>query len=638
MNPTLRYTTLVLSLAAAWAFGYLAGGRTSGGGKTAGASATPLPESGDAPGSALGSTAIGRMIDGKNDFQRVRTLYDYSLSLGADAMAGAVNEAMQLPLTHRNMALGVLFARWAELDPEGAVKYAQLLPRSANAGFLRRTALTAWAEQDFDAALAWAQALEKGDARNDSLAAVAGQLAKRDPNGALKLIAENFSGRDAANAYDNVFSTWAETDFAAAYAAAQSLTDPGMRTRAMRAALNQRVESDPRGVLDALREAKTSELRWDIGNRALTRWLERDLAAARDYALALPAGEMRDQGLLAVAREMGRRDPRSALDWLRELPDTASRDDAIQAFFNTWAGADSKAALEGARALPEGRMRDNALSQLAQSLVDTDLSAALGILKELPAGDTSGNAFQQVAWRWARTDPKGAAEWFIENASDNNRWAIGQIVNEWARSDPGSALKWASALPDGHEQKGNLVGQVIGNLVRSSPEQAVEQFAKLTPQQQASAANNVAANWAWRDPRAAAGWAMGLKNEDARSNAAGNIAGTWANRDPAAAARWLETMPAGATRDSAVRSFASTAARTDPEGAVAWALTIGDGGKRDGALQDVVGNWARKDREAATQWVQTTTAISPELKGRIEPMLKQPRPRGPGPGPQIFYR
>lgn len=637
MNPTLRTLAIVLGLCATWAFGYFVGGSGAGAEKArTSSSATPVPDSG-AQTSALASTAIGRMIDGKNDFQRVRSIYEYSLTLGAEAMAGAVNEAMQLPLTHRNMALGVLFARWAELDPAAAVKYAQLLPKSANAGFLRRTALNAWAEQDFNAALTWAQSLGKGEERNDSLAAIAGQLAKRDPNGALKLIAENFTGRDAANAYENVFSAWAESDFASAYAAAQGLADPGTRVRAMRAALGQKVESDPRTVLEALREAKLSELRWDLGNRAMSRWLERDLAAARDYALALPAGEMRDQALQGVARELARRDPREGLAWLRDLPDNESRDQAISSLFSTWAGSDSKAALEAARELPEGRLRDSALGQLAQNLVDADLSTALSILKELPAG-SADNAYQQVAWRWARTDPKSAAEWFIDNAGESNRWSLGQIVNEWARNDPDAALKWASALPDGNEQKGGIVGQVLSNLARNNPADAVEQFSKLTAEQQQTAANNVASSWAWRDPDAASKWVMSLKDEATRNNAVSSVASSWGQRDPAGAARWLETMPAGSIRDTAVQSFAMNAAQKDPEGAVAWALTIGDQGKREGALHGVVSNWARKDRAAATQWVQSTNTLTDEAKARMEPMLKQPRGRGPGPGPQFFVR
>lgn len=633
MNPLLRYSAIALGFGAAWAFGYLVGGQSSGSSTRSTSHATPLPASGENA-AALVSTAIGRLIDGKNDFQRARSLYEYSLSIGAEGMPGAVNEAMQLPLTHRNMALGVLFARWAELDPAAAVRYAQLLPKSANAGFLRRTALTAWAEQDFAAALAWAQSAEKGDVRNDSLSIVAGQLAKRDPNGALKLIAENFSGRDAANAYDNVFSAWAENDFASAYTAAQGLTDPGMRTRAMRAALNQKVDSDPRMVLDALRAAKLGELRWDIGNRAMSRWLERDLNAARDYAIALPPGEMRDQGMQSVAREMGRRDPQGALDWLQSLPNDSSRDDAIQSLFSTWAGSDSKAALEGARALPEGRLRDGALSQLAQNLVDTDLATALSVLKELPAGNSADNAYQQVAWRWARNDPKGAAEWFIDNAPENNRWSLNQIVQEWARNDPDEALKWATALPDSREQKGDLLGQVLSNLVRNNPTDAIAQFGKLSAEQQKNAVGNFAGSWAYRDPAAAAKWATELKDEGTRANAAGSIAGSWGNRDPAAATHWLEGLPAGAMRDTAVQSFASSAAQKDPEGAIAWALTIGDAGKRDGTLQSVVSNWARKDRTAATQWVQTTNAIPAEMKTRLEPMLKQPKQRF---GPNFFY-
>lgn len=620
MNSSLRYGLIALGFIAAWAVGYLFGGRPAGSARGS-ASATPVPATVASDGK-LSSTAIGRMIDGKSDFQRTRTIYDYSLSLSAEAMAGAVNEAMQLPMSHRNMALSVLFARWAELDPEAAVKYAQLLPRSANAGFLRRTALNAWAERDFDAALKWAQSLEKGEARNECLSAVAGQLAKTDPNGALKLITENFTGRDAANAYENVFSAWAENDFANAYAAAQGITDPGTRVRAMRAALNQRVESDPRMVLDAIRTAKLSELRWDIGNRAMQRWMERDLTAARDYVLGLPMGEMRDQGMQNVAREMARRDPREGLAWATDLPDNASRDEAIQSLFSTWTGSDAKAALEAARGLPEGRLRDNALAQMAQNLVDTDLSTALALLKELPAG-TSESAFQQVAWRWARNDPKGAAEWFAANVSDNNRWSLNQIVGDWARNDAEEALKWASNLADSHEQKGNLVGQVLGHLARNDVTQAAEHFGKLSADQQTKAVGNLVSNWVSRDPNAAAKWALALPDENVRNNAVSSVAIGWAYRDPAGTARWLDTIPAGGTRDTAVMTFATNSAQKDPEGAMAWALTIGDAGKREGAMMSVVGGWARKDRDAATQWVQTTNAIDAQTKARLEPVLKQ---------------
>ncbi|MEQ1858328.1 MAG: hypothetical protein ABMA13_00170 [Chthoniobacteraceae bacterium] len=637
MNPPLRYTALALGLVAAWAIGYFAGG---GSHSSRSGAATPFPETRTSDAAALSSSAIGRLIDGKNEFQRVRTLYEYSLSLGADGMAGAVNEAMQLPLTHRNMALGILFARWAELDPAGAVKYSQLLPRSANAGFLRRTALTTWAEQDLDAALAWARTLEKSDTRNDSLATIAGALAKRDPAAALKLIAENFTGRDSANAYDTVFSAWAENDFTSAYAAAQELTDPGLRVRAMRAALNQKLEADPHMVLEALRTAKLSELRWDLGNRAMTRWLERDFAAARDYALALPPGDQRDQGLQQVAKEFARNDPHAALDWLRTLPDDGSRDQAIQSLFGTWAGSDSKAALEGARALPEGRLRENALAQIAQNLVDTDISTALGILKELPPGNATDNAFQQVAWRWGRTDPKAAATWFIDNLPENNQWALQQIVSEWARNDPDAALGWASALPDDRSQKGSLLGQALSNLARSDPLAAVDRFKVLTAEQQAGAAGNLAGSWANRDPVAAAKWVMELKSDEARNNAVGSIASIWGQRDPAAATRWLETIPAGNTRDNAIQNFAFSVVQNDPEGATAWALAIGDAGKRDNALMGVVSNWARKNREAATQWVATTDTLTPEFRTRLEPALKQPKgpPRGFPGGPFIINR
>jgi hypothetical protein len=560
------------------------------------------------------------LINGKSDFRRQACLHLYADSLDAAAMPGAINEAMQLPLQYRNGALAVLIARWAELDPAAAAKYANLLPKSASPGMLRRTAMTAWAEKDFAGALAWAQGLEKGDSKNESLTVLAGALAKRDPAAALQLIKDNFPPREAGNVYENVFATWSESDFAGALSAAQDITDLQLRSRALRATLNKRADTDPRAVLEYVRASKTSDFRSSVGRYAINRWLERDLTGARDYVMSLPAGETRDVQIREVAQEIGRRDPQEAIAWLDRLPE-AERAGAVESIFGVLAGRDPNAAIDAARSLPEGRLQDSAISLVAQGLIETDLDRARDLLNELPEGSIRENSLNQIANRWARIDPKAAIDWYCANVPEGRRGAMGQMMSEWSRADPEGALKWAAALPEGGS-KGEILAQVFAQVGRDDPASAARQIEKLTAESLRTAVPNFVSQWSNREPESAATWANTLRDEQAKAAAFAAVASQWGGRDPVAVARWIDKLPAGAARDAAVSSFSNTASKTDPEGAVAWALTIQSPDKQRGTLRDVYARWLRRDPAVAGAWVQTAATLPVEFRTELQAMAQ----------------
>jgi hypothetical protein len=623
MKPLLRYSAFALGLLAAWAFGYSM--RSASGpaqlSQTV-AKATPLSDPAGGGEMHTGS-AIGKLVEGeKTEFRRQTNLHEYAAHLTSEEMQAAVNDALRLPIQYRAGALTVLFARWAELDPAAASAYANLLPKSANPAELRRKAVGAWAEKDFAAAWAWAKALEVGDTRNASLSAAVAALAKTDPAGALKLVAENFNRRDAANAYSNVFSAWAENQFDAALAAALALEDPQVRARALQATLNKRVDIDPHGVLEVVKAARNADLRWSVADRAMERWLERDFTAAREYALTLPAGELRQAMLQSVARDMTRRDPADALTWVQAITNESDRDEALQSLFSTWAGRDSTAALAAAKNLPEGQLRNTALSQMAQSLIEIDITAALAAVGELPPGQPRQNASQNIAYQWARSDPKAAANWMLANSSQAEPWSLQQVMWQWTRNDPDGALQWATALPEG-QQKGHVLGVALGQMARGDVTRAAEVIANLPPESQRSAVGNFSANWASRDPAAAAKWAAQLADPDAQASAFSTVAMQWGQRDAAAAAKWIEKLPAGDGRDSAVSSFSYGVSQADPEGALAWATTIGDGEKQKNTVRNLLAGWVQRDRNAASAWLQSTQSITPELKTEMQKVVQK---------------
>jgi hypothetical protein len=580
---------------------------------------TPVPElASDKASASLSSTAIFRVIDGKTDFSRQMSLHQYAASLDAAAMPGAINEAMQLPLQYRNGALTVLFSRWTELDPAAAAEYAKLLPKGTDPQLLLSAAVTAWAQKDFAGAFAWVRSLEKGEAKNDSLRYLANTLAKSDPAGAIKLIKENVPPRERDVFYENVFMTWAEHDFTGAMAEAQGIADLGIRSRALRAALYKRVETEPREVLDFLRSSKLGDLRSSVGNYAIQRWLEKDLAAARDYVLSLPPSEMRETQITRIAQEMANRDPREALTWIDQVPES-DRERAAESLFWIWGSKDSKAASEAARGLPDGPLKEKAVARVIDTLIVNDRTAAINLLQDLPAGLTRDTALNQIASGWALEDPHKAIEWYMENTGDNQRGELAKIVAEWSQKDPDGAFDWAFGLPEG-PQKGSLVAQTIFQLMRNDPASATALVEKLPVESQRSAIQNLAEKWGYRDTRAATEWVLTLRDETAKSNAIGALAGQWGSWDPVAAARWIEKLPAGASRDAAVASFSFSTSKTDPEGAVTWATTIQNPDKNRSTIRNVYATWLRKDPAAAGSWLQSATSISPELRSELQGM------------------
>src|SRR5262245_23755384 len=101
-TTVIRAAVAILLLGVVWSFGYFVGtDRTPSAswGPYRGVSGTPIPEAdGDRAAASLSSTTIGRLVDGKSDYRRFVSLYQYADSLTAAAMPGAVTEAMQLPL------------------------------------------------------------------------------------------------------------------------------------------------------------------------------------------------------------------------------------------------------------------------------------------------------------------------------------------------------------------------------------------------------------------------------------------------------------------------------------------------------------------------------------------------------------
>jgi hypothetical protein len=452
---------------------------------------------------------LANLVQAPGEFRRQSNLTSYAATLRAEDMPGAVNEALQLTLEHRNAALAVLFGRWSELDPAAAAKYASLLPKSSDLNGVRQSTLAAWGEQDFEAALAWARNRESDDARKESLSTVLAGLAAHDPVKALRLISDTFSFADSGQTYDRVFKVWAEHDIAAAVAAAKALKNPELRERALRVVLDRQLQTDPRGALDSMREANLSKDTTNLVFNAFERWVERDRDAARGYLPGLPPGDIRSKSIFALATAIGRDHPQDALDWSNTLTDPNERAQALARIFNVWPATDAQAALVAARGLPDASQRSTILAQLSSKLVENDLPTALGIITELPAGQdrNTATAAGSVARAWAANDPDAAAKWAMQLSDPEAQAnALRSVGNSWTRKDPTSAAHWLESLPSGAGRDGAV--EVFGyGVVGKDPEGAVAWASTISdPVKRDGAVRNLMMFWMMTDKTGSEKW------------------------------------------------------------------------------------------------------------------------------------
>ena len=112
----------------------------------------------------------------------------------------------------KSMVLPIVISRWAELDPQAAVAYAQNLPVGSFRNWALTSAISGWAEHDTAAAMAWVDQMPPGQQREQAMQTIVSALADKDPKAALTFLENLPPSRRRQNLYWPIFSRWTMTD------------------------------------------------------------------------------------------------------------------------------------------------------------------------------------------------------------------------------------------------------------------------------------------------------------------------------------------------------------------------------------------------------------------------------------------
>ena len=158
---------------------------------------------------------------------------------------------------------------------------------------------------------------------------------------------------------------------------------------------------------DATAALETSRLLREL--RALA---AKDAEVALAAVLKLPAGEERNQALVAVCLGLGQTDPAAAVQLAKSLHLDELPGAVLDRLVQQWAATDVLSALDWVDRQPVGGQRDGATTRIALVLSQTDpAGAATLVMNQIPSGPAQSEAILTVLNQWAHQDLLAATTW-----------------------------------------------------------------------------------------------------------------------------------------------------------------------------------------------------------------------------------
>ena len=403
------------------------------------------------------------------------------------------------------------FANLSAAEIQEALKQLAAMPKSSERELLRAELYRAWAAVNPQAA--WQAALADAlDKTGGMLAAVAGVVAKTNPNAAVDLAMSLGMGGKRGFVLSTVFTEWAKKDVLAALEYSQKHPEVPVDNYAFTAGLIKFAETDPVKAANLALGFKSEY----GGNSTLlslmNNWIERDPDAAFDWALKLENPKMREDAVSAAVGAWAKIDPKAAMAYVESIPDLGVRKSAFQKAWADWFRNDPLLAtdyiakstdatlLNSGRfsiarlaeslgpkergdllgRLPTGELRDGVMDSMTGSLIGRGkFNDAMDILNDLPDSRSRDRNVVKLGLEWAKQDPAAADAWLkkLPDSSDRDL-AVAGYVRILARSDATKAIEWANQIPDAKLRSGALQNVAVG-WMRSDPAAAEKWFTSL---------------------------------------------------------------------------------------------------------------------------------------------------------------
>ncbi|MGJ8676185.1 MAG: hypothetical protein ACSHX0_01575 [Akkermansiaceae bacterium] len=364
-------------------------------------------------------------VDGFNE--RMAVLIDYFSKLNPEEFAAEADKLESLSMADRMMVGYLLFARWGEEDPYGAMSYTKTMGRMG--GFVSSTVLKSWASKDpAEAASYYAE--NPNDFRGgrgpdmEAASVIAAEWALQDQGAAIEW-ALSLNGDDKSSSIRSIFSQMAADDPANAAIMLASITDDQSRIEAQNTIAREWAAKD----WDAT-EAWISSL--PAGDqaaataRALRGLSDQDYAVAASKISLLPEGADFNRTMESIADDWKDVDPEATAMWILQEGTEASQRQSIGDTVETWTDTDPEASYNFVTGLESGRVRDEAVSSFVRSNRDGDLAVNLNLAESITDEGQRARAISAPISVWMREDKDAATAYVnsLDSVSDSYKRQI----------------------------------------------------------------------------------------------------------------------------------------------------------------------------------------------------------------------
>lgn len=346
---------------------------------------------------------------------RVQALLDYYEGLSPDEFQKAADELENLPMSERMLASMMLFGRWAEIDPTGAMNYSNTMGFAAN--FVRPTILSSWASTD---------------------PASAAQYYKDNPNEfAMMGMFGGRGGRGGDSAASIISREWARQNPEASLTWAMSL-EGNDQAQALEGIAREVSATDPQKAISMLASSGAQDL-GAAYRRIAENYGAQDYEKAAAWARTLPA-DQQESVLSAAIRGFATKDPAAASEKWALLENGGAKDRIAETIVQSWTRIDANAAAKFTTTIADEGAQRNAVRVLTDNWVGTNPQAALEFANTLPAGRVQDQAYQSWVWSNNSGDPQQLAQVasLISDQRERNM-STGIAFQRWMRSDPTAA-------------------------------------------------------------------------------------------------------------------------------------------------------------------------------------------------------
>jgi hypothetical protein len=380
------------------------------------------------------NSAVGHILATKTGGERLLAIADLVEQTPVSQLADLINQVSSCPRpTRRDELLECAYAKWAAVDPQGALANALAMTKlnpdeDDNADQVFMT----WSGHDPQAALAAAQNLPNPDDQHEAIRFVLDNWNPQDNPMNAVTAAQNLPEAERNSGLDRALDGWGVQDPAGALATFEQVDDPATHTRLQASLFGYLADRDPNSALSALNSLPAAEQSAENYGAIFSRWASQDPASAATAALDLPDGSPRVEAVQDIAASWSAADQSAAFDWIGNLTGP-EHDAALSKALSQMITTDPVASSAYVNQMPDGPARDNAVAQLASVETQSDPATALTWATSVQNEQARTNAVVSVIQQWAQKDPAAAAT-ALQSApiSDNVRQALSQMLQQRA--------------------------------------------------------------------------------------------------------------------------------------------------------------------------------------------------------------